>query len=120
MNNFTQHMRIVTFVFALHFLCIQSFAQSNFKNLVWQDEFNYEGLPDSTKWSYDKGTGCPESCGWGNNELQYYTWNRLENSRVEEGKLIIEARKENFSGAKYTSTRLASKKKAIGNMVVLT
>ena len=93
------------------FFTYNSIAQSNFKKLVWQDEFNYQGLPDSTKWSYDKGKGCPENCGWGNNELQYYTWNRLENSRVDNGKLILEVRKENFSGASYTSTRLATKNK---------
>ena len=102
---------MLTLGLALHFFCTNTFAQSNFKNLVWQDEFNYQGLPDSTKWSYDKGTGCPENCGWGNNELQYYTSNRLENSRVEDGKLTIETRKENFSGASYTSARLATKNK---------
>ncbi|MDV7394812.1 hypothetical protein RZS08_25730, partial [Arthrospira platensis SPKY1] len=33
----------------------------------WADEFDYEGLPDPSKWDYDIGGG-----GWGNNELQYY------------------------------------------------
>jgi hypothetical protein len=41
--------------------------------LVWSDEFNGAGLPDTTKWGYDAGDGCPNLCGWGNNELQYYT-----------------------------------------------
>jgi hypothetical protein len=52
------------------------FAQTTakpFKKLVWSDEFNGKGLPDSTKWGYDVGRGCPQNCGWGNNELQYYT-----------------------------------------------
>ena len=57
--------------------------------LVWSDEFNYTGLPDPAKWTHEVGGG-----GYGNNELQYYTENRLENSRVEDGNLIIEARKE--------------------------
>jgi len=41
--------------------------------LVWSDEFDYEGLPDSKKWSYDVGDACdlPCGCGWGNNELQW-------------------------------------------------
>lgn len=86
-------------------------AQSKFNKLVWADEFNNTGLPDSSKWSYDKGRGCPQSCGWGNNELQYYTQGRLENARVENGHLVIEAHKENFEDAKYTSARLASKNK---------
>ena len=85
--------------------------KASFKKLVWSDEFNYTGLPDSLKWGYDEGNGCPENCGWGNNELQFYTSNRLQNARVEKGKLIIEARKEDFSGAPYTSSRLLSKNK---------
>ena len=78
------------------------------RKLVWSDEFDYEGLPDNTLWRYDLGDGCPTICGWGNNELQYYT-NRLENARVKDGFLHIEARKEDFETKKYTSTRLLSK-----------
>ena len=94
-------------------LSIQQFtiAQSTFKQLVWSDEFNSPGLPDTNKWSYDKGRGCPDNCGWGNNELQFYTTSRSENARVENGKLIIEVRKENFEEAHYTSARLATKNK---------
>jgi beta-glucanase (GH16 family) len=82
-----------------------------FKKLVWADEFNYKGLPDSTKWGYDIGRGCPDNCGWGNNELQFYTEKRSQNARVEKGLLVIEARKENFANASYTSARLLSKNK---------
>ncbi|WEK35141.1 MAG: glycoside hydrolase family 16 protein [Candidatus Pseudobacter hemicellulosilyticus] len=74
--------------------------------LVWSDEFDYKGLPDSSKWTYDVG-----GHGWGNNEMQYYTAGRLENARVENGKLIIEARKENWEGKEYTSARLVTKGK---------
>ncbi len=88
-----------------------SFAQKGKGKLVWSDEFNYNGLPDSTRWGYDNGNGCPDICGWGNNELQYYTTRRPENARVENGHLVIEARKELFSGMKYTSARLVSKNK---------
>jgi beta-glucanase (GH16 family) len=73
---------------------------------VWSDEFNYNGLPDSTKWSYDVGGN-----GWGNHELQFYTPRRLENARVENGNLIIEARKETWQGKSYTSARLVTKNK---------
>ncbi len=31
--------------------------------LVWRDEFNYTGPPDSVKWGYDLGDGCPDKCG---------------------------------------------------------
>lgn len=88
-------------------------CQSNTKiteekyKLVWSDEFNDPGLPDSSKWNYDVG-----GHGWGNQELQYYTANRPANARVEGGNLIIEARKENWEGMKYTSARLVTKGKA--------
>jgi len=69
---------------------------------VWGDEFNTPGLPDSTKWGYEIGK-------IRNAELQYYTSKRLENARIEDTVLIIEARKEKFSGADYTSASLISK-----------
>lgn len=78
-------------------------------NLVWSDEFEYNGLPDSSKWNYDLGDGCPDLCGWGNNELQYYTEDRLKNARVENGKLIIEAHKEDYESRGYTSARLLTR-----------
>lgn len=74
--------------------------------LVWSDEFNDAGLPDSSKWSYDTG-----GHGWGNHELQYYTSNRAENARQENGNLVIEARKEDWQGNAYTSARLVTRGK---------
>ena len=74
--------------------------------LVWSDEFNYEGLPSQEKWSYDVGGD-----GWGNRELQFYTDRRKENARVENGSLIIEARRDNWDGHEYTSARLVSRGK---------
>jgi len=74
--------------------------------LVWSDEFNYNGLPDSSKWSYDVG-----GHGWGNQELQFYTERRLENARVMDSFLVIEAHKELWEGRNYTSTRLLSRGK---------
>ena len=52
-------------------------AQHKGMKLVWSDEFNYKGLPDSAKWSYDVGGN-----GWGNEERQYYTDHQLKNARV--------------------------------------
>lgn len=82
-----------------------SFAQWE---LIWSDEFDYTGLPEKTKWGYDVGTG---SNGWGNQELQYYTKDSLKNARVENGNLIITARKEKLQSSNYTSVRLISKNK---------
>ena len=70
--------------------------------MVWNEEFNTPGLPDSTKWSYESGK-------IRNNELQYYTVKRLENARIEDSVLVIEARKEKYSGADYTSASIISK-----------
>ena len=72
--------------------------------IVWADEFNEPGLPDPAKWAYQTGGG-----GWGNRELQFYTAGRRENARVEDGRLIIEARREPWQGREYTSARLATK-----------
>ena len=72
-----------------------------YTNLVWEDDFNTDGAPDNTKWTYDLGTG---SNGWGNGESQSYT-NDSENVIVEDGSLKITAIKE---GANYTSARIKS------------
>jgi beta-glucanase (GH16 family) len=73
-------------------------------DLVWADSFNtYTGLPDPTKWAYETGAG-----GWGNNELENYTANRLENARVDSGNLIIEARNDNYQNSQYSSVRMHS------------
>ena len=77
--------------------------------LVWADEFDHDGAPDPAKWNYDLGGGYE---GWGNHELQYYTADRPENARVEDGHLIIEARRELWHGSYYTSARLVTKGKA--------
>lgn len=80
--------------------------------LAWSDEFEQPdgSLPDPANWGYDIGDGCPNLCGWGNFELQYYT-DRPENARIENGHLVIEAREESFGGREYTSARLLTKNK---------
>jgi beta-glucanase (GH16 family) len=74
--------------------------------LIWADEFEQDGSPDPTKWSFNIGDH-----GWGNNELQYYTED-LKNARVENGKLIIEAHADSNKAKGYTSARLVTKGKA--------
>jgi len=78
-------------------------------SLVWQDEFDDARL--SSNWTYEQGDGCDQGiCGWGNNELQTYT-DRPENLYFADGKLVIEARKERFDGASYTSARIVTQGK---------
>jgi beta-glucanase (GH16 family) len=75
--------------------------------LTWSDEFDgpNSSAPDAKKWVLETG-----GHGWGNNELEYYT-TRRENARIENGNLVIEARKEKFTGPDgvtrdFTSARL--------------
>jgi beta-glucanase (GH16 family) len=97
-------------------LCLIMFAnsvnaQKGFKKLIWSDEFNSGSMPDTNKWGYDTAMGCPNNCGWGNNELEYYSVARPENSRIENGLLVIEARREAKDGAAFTSARLLTRNK---------
>lgn len=76
-------------------------------NLVWQDEFEGNSI-NTDYWVFETGSGCPNLCGWGNNELQYY---RKENAWVADGVLTIEARRESYQGSQYTSTRMKTQGK---------
>ncbi len=67
--------------------------------LVWQDEFNVDGLPNQQIWGYEEGY-------IRNRELQFYTRERPENARVENGNLVIEARKDNWEEHEITSASL--------------
>jgi len=77
--------------------------------LVWFDEFDGFGSPDTEKWTLDEGDGCPQLCGWGNNESQYYTVDNPSNARIEDGKLIIEAHHKPIGYAEFSSAKLYSK-----------
>lgn len=67
--------------------------------LVWWDEFDQPGAPDANRWT-------PEVGYIRNNEAQYYTANRSENARVEDGHLVLEARRDQWDGHEYTSASL--------------
>ena len=72
-------------------------------SLSWSDEFNYNGLPDSNKWTYEVG-----GHGWGNNEKQFYLEKSPENSIVKNGVLKIIAQKKEYKGLSYTSAKLTT------------
>lgn len=76
-------------------------AQVKKGKLVWEENFDGKNLNESV-WNYELGDGCPNVCGWGNNERQIYT---KTNHRLEGGKLIITTKKD---GDKYTSTRITT------------
>ena len=71
-----------------------------YNDLVWEDDFNIDGAPDATKWTYDIG-----DLGV-NDEKQTYT-NDAENVKVEGGNLVITAKADATLG--YTSGRIKSK-----------
>ncbi|WPR75937.1 glycoside hydrolase family 16 protein [Algoriphagus sp. NG3] len=76
--------------------------------LAWNDEFEEGTL--SPDWVFELGDGCPNLCGWGNNELQYY---RRENTELKDGYLVITAKEESIGGKNYTSSRLKTQGKQV-------
>lgn len=77
--------------------------------LTWSNEFDGDTLP-ANEWSYEKGDGCPELCGWGNNELEYYV-NSRGNLFFQNGCMIIRAKKQSQGGKQYTSARIKTEGK---------
>ena len=59
-------------IFVVIFLFLSAFSQAQKWKLVWSDEFDKTGLPDTTKWIH-------ETNAFRNNELQYYTFQQAEN-----------------------------------------
>lgn len=74
------------------------------ENIVFFEDFNTENL-NETYWNYELGNGCPNLCGWGNNERQYYT---KDNVSIKDGNLVITATKDS---TKYYSGRITTKDK---------
>ncbi|MDR1517792.1 MAG: glycoside hydrolase family 16 protein [Dysgonamonadaceae bacterium] len=79
--------------------------------LVWADEFNTNGMVNTSDWTYEKGFVR-------NQEIQYYTENRSDNCKIEGGYLIITGRKEStsfgstdYSDGTYTSASIITNKK---------
>jgi len=79
-------------------------------DLAWADEFENAEI-NTSWWTHEIGNG---DNGWGNNELEYYT-DASENSRIENGNLVIEARSDSWNDHQYTSARMITKdKKSFG------
>ncbi len=76
-------------------------------SLVWSDEFDGPEI-NMDNWTFELGDGCPDLCGWGNNELQSYT-DEAANARIAEGRLIITAIEAGVNN--YTSARMVSRDK---------
>ncbi|MEH6407570.1 MAG: glycoside hydrolase family 16 protein [Leeuwenhoekiella sp.] len=87
----------------LFFAGISSFSQTD-KTLVWEENFDGTSL-NVKNWSYETGDGCPNLCGWGNNERQVYNKDYIV---VKDGNLVITANKV---GDKYFSGKINTKDK---------
>lgn len=77
--------------------------------MIYNDEFNVNGLPDRTKWTVD-----PRPKGWINGEQQVYTDTTHDNIRVKDGHLIIKGKKDFPTGntsEPWSSGRLISQNK---------
>jgi len=92
-------------ILLLFFAC-----SSNSSKVIWADEFDYTGRPDTSKWHHQVIP--PNSWGWHNNELQYYI-DYAETSYVSEGTLKIKAIKRDYTfegdTKEFVSARLNSK-----------
>ena len=108
-----KHFILLNFILFLALSCVSSQSskdQSNDPELIWFEDFDGAGL-NQGDWNFQTGTGSEYGLtGWGNNELQYYT-GRKENVYLENGFLIIEARRESYEGQDYTSGRINTKGK---------
>lgn len=98
------NFKIMKYLFGILSLSILISCNPQSQKLVWEENFNGDVL-NKTIWNYELGDGCPNLCGWGNNELQLYT---KTNHFLKDGKLIIIARKQDSI---YTSTRITTKAK---------
>lgn len=89
---------------------VNELSVDSYTELVWSDEFDYQGRPDETKWHHQ--TFAPNNGSWFNEEAQHYV-DREENSYVSDGSLKIAAIKDSYTTQnttkEYTSARLNSK-----------
>jgi beta-glucanase (GH16 family) len=74
------------------------------EEVVFFEDFSDKTLNEA-HWNYELGDGCPNLCGWGNNERQVYTRSNIE---IKNGHLIIKATK---NGSLYESGRITTKDK---------
>ncbi len=78
--------------------------EPTYDTLVWEDQFDYTGAPDASKWTIELGN----NNGWGNNEKQFY---KAENINVSGGTLKITAKAQTEGAFNYTSGRMKTENK---------
>jgi len=69
---------LMVFIGFYHVVSAQDSIHYSFsKRPYWADEFSRAGLPDTNKWAYQAGGD-----GGGNNELEYYTDEKMRQSKT--------------------------------------
>ena len=120
MSNYTKYIVLILSLLVIVFILYKVNSQKpiedsetssvGFNDLVWSDEFNNEGVIDSTKWFLQ--TQLPPQGNWWGGLIQHYT-DREENTFVKDGKLYLVAKKEKYTDQghtkEYTSARINSK-----------
>ena len=91
-------------IYSILIFLLVGLSSSNAQKLIFDEQFSGDVLNESN-WNYELGDGCPNLCGWGNNERQFYS---KENVAVKNGHLIITATKD---GDVYKSGRITTSKK---------
>lgn len=88
------------------------YVKVDIRELLWEDNFD---TFDTSVWEPELGDGCPDLCGWGNQELQYYTSENISIAPIsgdeDNNALVITAKKENKGGKSFTSARLNTENK---------
>jgi beta-glucanase (GH16 family) len=92
------------YLFGILLMMIMPFGLTSAQTLVFSDEFDYSGLPDSDQWGNEVGY-------IRNNELQYYTDRDIDNQVVANGSLEIRGLEESLGGYNYTSASINTKGK---------
>ncbi|SER97486.1 glycoside hydrolase family 16 protein [Pedobacter rhizosphaerae] len=75
--------------------------RANGYKLVWAEEFNSNGAPNPVNWTYELGFERNEE----------YQWYQRENARCENGKLILEAKREKKANPNFKENSSDWKKK---------
>jgi len=88
------------------------YVKVDIRELLWEDNFD---TFDTSVWEPEQGDGCPDLCGWGNQELQYYTPDNIDIAPIpgdeENNALVITAKSENKGGKSFTSARIKTEDK---------
>jgi beta-glucanase (GH16 family) len=111
MNNY--YNKLFSKISLLIFICMFSFCKKSISlnipnpsdtsyKLIWSDEFD-ESTINTSVWNFETG-----GSGWGNHEQEYY---QQQNATIENGNLIITAKKENVGSNGYTSSRMTTQGK---------